>query len=116
MAFKVTQLVFDDNEDVAEVVARLDAKTGRVLGEMLGTDLKVKTDPEADEHPLAGTDAAGVRTVMARSTALAQIPRDDAVRLFRALDKVDGYDPRRGVTDTVHSSLAHVMPLLDDKW
>ena len=116
MTFKVTQLVLDDNEDVATVVVKLDAKSCRVASEFLGADLSIKPDPDAETRTLPGTDVSGVRPVEFRGTAFAHIPRNDAVRLFQAVGKVNGNDPVYEVTKGMYTSILNVMVMLDNEW
>jgi hypothetical protein len=97
MTFKVRQLAFDEHEEVAFVVAEVDDKTYKVLSDLTGEDLRLRI-AKLDDPPRVS------------------LTRDAAVKVFRALGKVDGHDPRRGTTDTVHRSLANVMPLLDEEW
>lgn len=114
--FKVTRLVFDENEDVATVVVKLDAKSCRIASEFLGADLPIKPDPDAETRTLPGTEVPGVRPVEFRGTAFAHISRNDAIRLFHAVGKIAGDDPVYEVTQGIYTSIRNVMVMLDDEW
>lgn len=99
MPFKVTQLVFDDNEDVAEVVAKVDTGTYQWASGVLGNDLPLSQDSQDEERPFR-----------------AHIACHDAITLFSAAGRVRGDDPAHTVTHDVYESLRNVMVMLDDEW
>lgn len=97
MTFKVTQLIFDDNEDVATVVAEVDENTYQVLSSLTSADLHIRVAKLGD----------GPRV---------SIPRDVAVQMFRDVGKVKGSDPAHRTANTVYKSLVNIMRMLDDNW